>query len=290
MTTLEPDLLLLKRFKETQDADAFSEIVRRYAGAVFSTCQRILRDPGSAEDATQETFFRLMTRPQKVTASLGGWLHRAATRLALDIRRSEISRHRRESVYVPLPPSEPANWADVAPRLDEALAALPKTHRELLVNHYLHGQSQADLAAESGTSAATLSRRMKSAMDALRQELARRGVSISPAILVTLLGRHSSVAIPAGLKIALGKMAMYCGMRSGYGVSAATKFSVSSSLRALPRVLYGARWAMAAAVFALLAALLIAMLVRHIQWQRPGMVESGDGRVGALHWVADRAR
>src|SRR5947209_992622 len=99
MMQAETDLSLLKRFAEQGDEQAFSEIVRRYAGMVFSVCRRILGDPASAEDAAQETFFRLMKRPHLVTQSLGGWLHRSATRLAVDARRSETSRRNREITY-----------------------------------------------------------------------------------------------------------------------------------------------------------------------------------------------
>src|SRR5579864_5852154 len=122
MTATDPDLTLLARFQATGDAEAFGEIVRRYAGAVYATCHRILHDPGNAEDAAQETFYRLMTRPHRVTTSLGGWLHRAATRLALDIRRSDTSRRRREAAYEATQALEATSWAEVTPQLDEALA------------------------------------------------------------------------------------------------------------------------------------------------------------------------
>src|SRR3978361_356868 len=95
MRYTENDLIILRRFTEKGDQAAFSEIVQRYAGMVFSVCRRILGDRARAEEGSQETFFRLMTRPQSVTQSLGGWLHRAATRLAVDERRSEMSRPRR---------------------------------------------------------------------------------------------------------------------------------------------------------------------------------------------------
>ncbi len=73
------DLELLDRFRSRGDAEAFSEIVRRYASTVYAAGRRILGDSGSAEDVAQETFFRLMRRPELVTQSLGGWLHRSAT-------------------------------------------------------------------------------------------------------------------------------------------------------------------------------------------------------------------
>lgn len=271
MASMESDLILLERFKQTGDTEAFREIVRRYTGAVFATCHRILHDPGSAEDAAQETFYRLMTRPQRVTASLGGWLHRAATRLALDIRRSDVSRRRREVAYASPQPPAASNWADVAPKLDEALAALPDGPRELLVRHFLRGEPQADLAAEAQTSPATLSRRIKAAVDALRQELASRGVSVTPGLLLTLLGRDGIGAAPAGLKLALGKMALFCTARS----TAAHPTSGASALRSLPRLASSLRWAFAGAALSLVAAMLAAALIRHVSMSASGMAEPG---------------
>ena len=46
-TIPETDFSLLRRFAEDGDEDAFSEIVRRYAGVVFSACHRVLRDRGA---------------------------------------------------------------------------------------------------------------------------------------------------------------------------------------------------------------------------------------------------
>src|SRR5437763_14078675 len=101
-TTINPaelDLMLLERFREGGDQEAFAEIVRRYAGAVFSTCVRILGDKARADDASQETFYRLSQKPDSVKQSLGGWLHTAATRLSIDAVRSEASRAVRDAHY-----------------------------------------------------------------------------------------------------------------------------------------------------------------------------------------------
>src|SRR3954462_10428262 len=91
----QPDLDLLKRFADGDEV-AFAEIVRRYAGLVYSVCHRVLGERGWAEDVSQETFFRLLKHRRQVSQSLGGWLHRAATRLAVDALRSENARRRRE--------------------------------------------------------------------------------------------------------------------------------------------------------------------------------------------------
>lgn len=265
MPTAEPDLVLLQRFKETRDPDAFREIVRRYTGAVFATCHRILRDSGSAEDAAQETFFRLMTRPQRVTASLGGWLHRAATRLALDIRRSDGSRRRREIAYGVPEQVEAMDWADIAPKLDEALAALPTEQRELLVRHFLRGEPQADLALELRTSPATLSRKMKAAVEALRGELCHRGLSVAPGLLLTFLAHNATTSAPAALNLAMAKMSLFCSARFAAPVRA--PFSARAFFGDLPRSMYSLRWALAGAGFSFLVAVLLALGYQHVQSQ-----------------------
>ena len=56
MLTVEPDLVLLQRFKETRDPEAFREIVRRYTGAVFATCHRILATRGAPKTPPRRHF------------------------------------------------------------------------------------------------------------------------------------------------------------------------------------------------------------------------------------------
>ena len=286
MATADPDLVLLERFRASGDPDAFREIVQRYAGAVYATCHRILRDPGSAEDAAQETFFRLMTRPHRVSASVGGWLHRAATRLALDIRRSETSRRRREAEYETLQSLEATTWAEVVPKLDTALAALPEGQRDLLVRHFLRGQSQVELAAEANTSPATMSRRMKDAVDSLRDELVHRGQAIAPIVLFKLLSLNGVCGAPAGLKVALGKMTLYCQARA-LGATASRWESIWRAILGTPQAVYGARWAVAAAIFSILVAMLGARILQHVPLHpgtlsHPQIRADGENRAPAI--------
>lgn len=216
----QADADLLRRFADG-DEEAFSQIVERYAGLVFCVCNRVLGDRARAEDVAQETFFRLLKSRDSVSQSLGGWLHRAATRLAVDALRSETARRKREAVVAAEAyelASDPADdgptWADVSPHVDTALAELPADERELLVRHFLQGVPQAQIATERGVSTATLSRRMRDAVAALRLQLSRKGIAVIPAALFLMMSRNAadaSTAIPASLKGGLGKMAMISG-------------------------------------------------------------------------------
>jgi RNA polymerase sigma-70 factor (ECF subfamily) len=217
----DSDLFLLERFREDGDQEAFAEIVRRYAAAVFSTSVRILGDKARADDVSQETFFRLSQRPEAVKQSLGGWLHTAATRLAIDAVRSDASRAQREANYERKPASDSMQWADVSPHVDEALAELADETRMLLVRHFLQNVSQCQLAGELGTSPATVSRKIKAGVEQLRKQLNRKGITIAAALLITLMREHGAQACPTLLVRELGKITMISGGKPAGGGGAA---------------------------------------------------------------------
>ena len=90
------DALLLRRFCDTSDPEAFSEIVSLYAGVVYGACRRIVYDSDVAADVAQETFFQLMRNAADVSGSLAGWLHTVATRKAINVVRKDSARKARE--------------------------------------------------------------------------------------------------------------------------------------------------------------------------------------------------
>lgn len=209
---------LLQRFSQEGDQAAFAEITRRYAGVVFAACHRVLGDASRAEDVSQETFFRLMRKPRAVTQSLGAWLHTAATNLAVDAIRSESARRRREQAYTEsiaadraIAAKEVSTWAELSPEIDTALSELPEEFRLLLIAHYLQGRPQNELATEAGTSAATMSRRIRTAVTALQQKLRGRGLNLAPLALMGFMHDHAMQGVPMSLTSQLAKMTMVSG-------------------------------------------------------------------------------
>jgi RNA polymerase sigma factor (sigma-70 family) len=207
----EDDFALLRRYSGFGDPQAFAQIVQRYASFVYATCLRVIGDGSRAEDLSQETFFRLMRRPHEVRQNLGGWLHRTATHLALDSLRSETSRRKREITYTLECDHEASSWAELSPAVDQALAEMPEEFRILLVNHFLLGKTQAQIAEEMEQSPSTISRRMHQALGQLRQHLRLKGVYALPAALAGLLCHVAARQAPASLVTELGKMAMVSG-------------------------------------------------------------------------------
>jgi RNA polymerase sigma factor (sigma-70 family) len=218
------DLIVLRHFAETRDPEAFSQIVRRHGRVVYAASMRILGDQGRAQDVAQETFFRLMQNPSGVTQSLGGWLHRSATRLALDVRRSERARRDREQTYGQQHSAEHRDerssnprWAELSPLVDLALSRMDEPGRSLLIRHFLNGTPQAELAVELNLSPATVSRRIKSAMADLAKRLKADGACLGVAPLTAFLLHLQASPAPAAFALEMGKMQLIASLRGAVG-------------------------------------------------------------------------
>ena len=253
MPAIEADLDLLRRYIDADDAEAFAQIVRRYSSLVYYTCLRVLGDRERAEDAAQETFSRLMRNPEKVSHSLSAWLHRVATRHSIDVLRSDSARRRRERAYQDRlerrrTPAEP--WADVSAQVDEALSRLGDTQRALLVEHFIRGRTQAELARDAGVSKATMCRRMEAALAALRRRMGCPA-AVGTAALVGAWSQHAAAAVPETLALELSKMSLVSG--SGFGVT--TAGFGGSTYTAWPFVAFGATAGIAAVALVVLAIL-----------------------------------
>ena len=65
---------------------------------VMSVCRRALDDPNDVDDAFQAAFllFARKARSIWIDGSLGGWLHRVAWRIALQVRSDAVRRRDQE--------------------------------------------------------------------------------------------------------------------------------------------------------------------------------------------------
>jgi RNA polymerase sigma-70 factor (ECF subfamily) len=153
----------------TRADDGFDEAFRAMVPAVRSLTWRILGDEASAEDATAETFVRVLTRWRRVRElpHRDAWIMRVATNVALDVLR----RRRREG-GVRLAPDPPPGL-DTALRLDlaAAVARLPRRQREVVVLHHLAGLTVGEVADALGTSPNTVKTHGSRALATLRADL-----------------------------------------------------------------------------------------------------------------------
>ena len=111
------DPVLLKRFVEQNDEAAFTVLIERHGPMVLGVCRRALQHAQDAEDACQATFlvFARKARSIRKSASLGSWLHGIACRIAANLRRQRMRRHKREQrAASPVVPADAAlQWREV---------------------------------------------------------------------------------------------------------------------------------------------------------------------------------
>jgi RNA polymerase sigma factor (sigma-70 family) len=224
----ESESILLQRFTRTGDSEAFSELVRRHAGLVYGACLRVLADKDRASDVAQDTFFQLLRSAHSVTGPLPNWLHRVATRKAIDLIRRDSSRRQRETQYAANIPHEVTKWQDLSPYVDEVLSELDDETRQVLIQHFFEGRTTKDIAATQGFSQPTVSRRIESGVTRLREKLHKRGIIITVGALVTLLVENAVQAAPAAVLQELGKMALV-GTQVAVASGAATAASATGA-------------------------------------------------------------
>jgi RNA polymerase sigma factor (sigma-70 family) len=228
------DAQLLERFVGRHDEAAFETLLRRHGPMVFGVCRRMLRDPQDAEDAFQATFLVLIRKAPSLADRrlVGNWLYGVAYRTALKARGRAARRHRRDAEMaervVPAAPDEPV-WRDFRPVLDDELHRLPAKYRAPVTLCYLEGKTFQEAARELGWPAGTVSGRLARARALLRSRLARRGVTLSAAVLGTLLGQQARAAVSESLLTATANAAQ------ALAAGAASAGAISSPVMALTR-------------------------------------------------------
>lgn len=85
------DSELVALYRETQRADYFTMLYRRYAGKVFAKCISMLNDHGLARDATQDIFIKIMLNLSKFSeqSSFSTWVYSITYNFCIDIIRKK---------------------------------------------------------------------------------------------------------------------------------------------------------------------------------------------------------
>jgi RNA polymerase sigma factor (sigma-70 family) len=213
------DADLLARFATARDEAAFAALVQRHGAMVLGVCRRVLNNTHDAEDAFQAAFLVLARR----AGSAGGprllaqWLYGVAFRTALKARAQRAKRRVKERQVVPASAEDTCAdsvWADLRPVLDEEIDRLPQKYRLPFVLCYLQGETNEEAARLIGCPKGTVLSRLASARERLRSRLTGRGVTLSAALLTTLVMANVAPAVPsllatstasAGVTFATGK-------------------------------------------------------------------------------------
>jgi RNA polymerase sigma factor (sigma-70 family) len=152
----------------------FRLLVHRYQGPLFSYLAGRLGDRSQAEEAAQESFVRAFLSLTKLRKpeSFYSWLLGIAGRVAQEQFRSLKRRQQDREIAETMMADGADNDAEYS--LDEAIAVLPETYRQVILLRYYEGLSCQEVALRLDMPLGTVTKTLSRAYALLRQELQAR--------------------------------------------------------------------------------------------------------------------
>lgn len=166
--------------------EAIETLVREHSRLVYRITYAVLRQHHDAEDATQETFMRVLRHSSKLPAIENPkmWLARIAWRVALD-RTKQRGRNREIAMEDPettmheiaspqIPADRVAEGTQAGEVLEKFIAALPEKLRAPLILSAIEEMSPREIAAALNINEAAVRSRVFRARQILKEKLAQR--------------------------------------------------------------------------------------------------------------------
>ena len=176
------DLDLLDRITES-DTDALTALYDRYGRRVFALAARILNDPISSEEITQDVFLSIWRRGASYNVAKGKfttWMFGIAHNRTIDElrkRRRDKSRYsddiddHLDIAASSISPDDSAVVQSEYALVREVLETLPPPQRTVIVLSYFHGLTQVEIAEKLDQPLGTVKTRMRLGLKKLRTAL-----------------------------------------------------------------------------------------------------------------------
>jgi RNA polymerase sigma factor (sigma-70 family) len=213
---MSDDMTLVREFAANQSEPAFAALVERHIALVHSAALRQVGNAHLAEEITQAVFIILARKAASFGPKtiLSAWLYRTTRYAAADALRARRRRQAREQLAYQLDAmnaddlsrrseTEADAWAQVAPRLDDALAELGETDRTALVLRFFERKTAREIAKTLRMEEATAQKRVARALEKLRAIFVKRGVTLTATAIAGAVAANSVQAAPAGLAAAV---------------------------------------------------------------------------------------
>jgi RNA polymerase sigma-70 factor (ECF subfamily) len=155
-----------------------SEQLMAEMGWVRKLARALVKDDALADDVAQDTWLVAAEQQPDVDRPLRPWLARVVTNLVRTRRRSDARREDRHATVgddraVPTP-AELVERVELQRAVAEELLALAEPYRSTVLLHFIEGYSGADIARRLRIPDGTVRRRLKVAIDQLREALRKR--------------------------------------------------------------------------------------------------------------------
>lgn len=166
--------------------DVLEALVREHSRLIYRVAYAVLRSHADAEDATQETFLRVLRYSAKLAnvEEPKTWLAKIAWRVAVDRskrrgRTREVALEDPEKPIVEVasahaPADQSVQGAELGATVERMIAALPAKLREPLILSAIEEMSPREIAATLGINEAAVRSRVFRARQILREKLAGR--------------------------------------------------------------------------------------------------------------------
>ncbi len=142
---------------------------------VYALCQSRLISTTDAEDATQETFVRALSRMHELRSqdALGGWLRQISQNVCVDIirRQSVRATERLEINEIARIENETAIDRESRDHIVQLIHSLPETLRETILLHYYDEMTYDQMASWLNVARSTVNERLSKARQLLKQQL-----------------------------------------------------------------------------------------------------------------------
>jgi RNA polymerase sigma factor (sigma-70 family) len=202
---MHEDAELLRRYAADRSEPAFTELIQRHVDLVYSAALRLANgDVPRAQDVTQQVFSELARQAQRLQKhpALAGWLYTTTRLIALRGVRTEQRRKAREQEAAVMneilrEPAREPDWEQFRPVLDDAMHGLGEKDRLAILLRYFKNKSLKEVGGELGLSENAARMRVERALEKLRVQLARKGVTSTAAVLALALTGNAVTAAPS---------------------------------------------------------------------------------------------
>jgi RNA polymerase sigma factor (sigma-70 family) len=211
------DVQLLREYAQGANEAAFRELVARHTDLIYSAAVRQVGSPEAARDVAQSVFVDLARKAKSLaetaneSESVLGWLYRATRFAALNHIRDERRRQDRErQVMKDFDPNSESttDWERIRPVLDEVMADLNDEDRQAVLLRFFKNRDFRSVGEALGVSDDAAQKRVSRALEKLRTEFVRRGVTTTAVALAGTLSANAVQAAPAGLAVAFSSAAL----------------------------------------------------------------------------------
>lgn len=182
----------LVELAQSDDRDAFGEIVRRWERKIFALCFGMLGREDDAADAAQEAFIAAYRNVKNFRgeAKVSSWLHRIAVNQCLTTKRRQKTRAEEfideedgaaDRFFVASPFSSPGRKAEKAERMNlvrNAVGALPTDLRQVIVMKEFEEMTFQEISDTLEIPLSTVKSRLYTALKQLRMRLDRTPVEV----------------------------------------------------------------------------------------------------------------